>query len=412
MDEKHTFVTAQFAPTVLTTMIAPAAMGTFILAVDDVSGFYPGDDLALWIASDGPGGPLIKTEGSGGPFADLELIGYDDTTNILLLNRNLSADHGAGEFVSMLGPMQEGISAGEWATELRASTCDSAHFIAVAPDALGMLPGQMGASVLIVNGQEIQPVTAVGLPTGIASPLLNAYVAGTPVVTAMAGAGDSDGDCCDVDDVDTVANTVLLLPAVGGAASIVVEDGTDIAVGDWLQLAVDDNVQVASVVQGADTEATITFVAGQVLHYSYPPRLTAVVELTVVSQSATVLAYPLIDVVGGIDGLLPGEPIRIIDPSVPENIYSSTVLSTYDSPGDNNWIGLANLAPEVCEGTCEVSCFPIGSDVIAPTNTRTEDSIQINVTDTSGNNSLATDKDGDGQADFDELELWSGGLVK
>jgi len=404
MDEKHTFVTTEFAPTVTATLVAAAPRGSNILVVDDVAGFYPGDDLALFAGS-------VKTEGSGGPYSDLELDGYDDTTNILILNRTLSTDHAAGETVALLGPMQEGIDAGDWANKLQASTQDSAVYIAVAPDALGNLP-QSGTQ-LIVDGQEIVTVTSGNnLPIMISKPLLSAYVAGTPVASAMAGFGDSDGDCCDVDDVDTVGNTVLLLAAVGGATSIVVEDGTDIAAGDWLQLAVDDNVQVASVEAGAGTEATITFVDGHMLHYTYPARLTAVVELTVVSQSATLLAYPLIDVAYGIDNLLPGAAISILDSSVPENVYSATVLSTYDAPGDNNWIGLTNLAPEVCEGTCQVSNFGYWSDVIAPANTRTDDVIQINVSDTSGNNSLATDKDGDAQADFDELELWSGGVVK
>jgi hypothetical protein len=163
---------------------------------------------------------------------------------------------------------------------------------------------------------------------------------------------------------------------------------------------------------GNDTDATVNFAPGFSLRFSYPPRLTPVVEATVALQSVTLLSYPILDVAGQIDGLLPGASISILDSSVPENVYSATVLSTFDSPGDNNWIAVDRLAPVTCDATCEISCFPIGADVIAPTNTRDADEIQINVTDTSGNNSSATDKDGDGQADFDELELWSGGLVK
>ena len=60
---------------------------------------------------------------------------------------------------------------------------------------------------------------------------------------------------------------------------------------------------------------------------------------------------------------------------------------------------------------CEVKDFPYYS-VVSADSTRTEDSVQVIVSDTSGNTSAATDKDGDGQADFDELELWSGGQVK
>ncbi len=406
MDEKHTFVTTTFAPVVTATLVAPAAAGTNILVVDDVSGFYPGDDLALYLDAT----LSVKTEGSGGPSSDIELDGYDDTTNILILNRNLSSSHAAGEVVAMLGPMQAGVSS--WTNRLQQSTQQSAVFIAVAPDTLGNLPSS--GSYLIINETEIQPVSSTGLPVTMGGTLLAAYPAGTSANSAIAGFGDVDGACCDLDDVDPVATTVLLQDASGGDTSIVVEDGTDVAVGDWLMIGGDsrvDLVKVASVVAGGSTEATVTFVAGQALHWSYSGRLTPVVELTVVTVSTTLLAYPLIDVYYGIDDLLPGSSITIVDESEPTVVYSSTVLSTYDAAGDNNWIGLADLAPEVCEGVCSVNDFPYWS-AVSSDSTRTEDSIQLSVADTSGNSSLATDKDGDGQADFDELELWSGGSVK
>ncbi len=406
MDEKHIFVTAEFDPAVTTSLVAPASEGDIVLFVDSVAGFYPRDNIALYqdaLLS-------VKTEGSGGPFGTLSVVGYDQTLNVLILSRPLSADHAAGEVVAMLGPMQQGVS--EWERELQDSTQYTAQFIAVAPDALGNLPS--GGSLLIINEQEIQPVSSTGLPVTMGGTLLASYPAGTSARSAVPGFGDADGACCDVDDVDTVANTLLLLDAPGGSNSITVEDGTDIAVGDWLRVGADDYVKVASVTPGAAQEATITFEAGQTLHLSYAARVTAVLELTVVTDSITLLAYPLIELTDnpGIDDLLPGSSITILDPSVPENVYSTTALSTfYDAGGDNNWVGLEDLAPIVCEPACQVSNLPPGSDVLSDS-TRTEDSIQINVTDTSGNTSLATDKDGDGQADFDELELWSGGSVK
>ena len=400
MDEKHTFVTTQFQPAITATLAAPAAQGSNVLVVDSVEGFYPGDELALYT----DGSLAVKTEGSGGPYGGLALDGYDQTTNILILDRALSSNHAAGEVVALLGPMQRGVKAGQWKDTLDSSTQSSAKFIAVTPDILGKTPST--GSMLIVNGEEIVNVVSGGYWVEIDRPLHSAYVAGTRAWSAMPGFGD-EPDCLDVNDADLVVNTVLLMPAEGGAASITVEDGSDVVVGDWLKVGADDYVRVASVEPGTGTEATITFAVGQTLHQSYPARLTTVVQLTVVTTGSTMLAYPMIELDHDAVNLLPGKAIQVIDPSDPQNLYATTVLSVW---GD--WVGVADLAPVTCEPLCQVKDFPDSSPVIAPLNTRTEDSIQVNVTDTSGNTSLATDKDGDGQADFDELELWSGGMVK
>jgi hypothetical protein len=400
MDEKHTFVTTEFAPAVTATLAAPASQGDIVLFVDSVAGFYPGDNLALYLSST----LAVKTEGSGGPVGTLTLTGFDSTLNVLILNRPLGRDHAAGEVVAMLGPMQAGVKAGEWVNRLNQSTEATSVFIAVAPDALGNLP--QAGSLLIVNDAEVQPVSSTGLPVRMAGSLLSAYPGGTSLQSAIAGYGDANGACCDDDDADVVANTVLLADAAGGSASITVEDGTDIAAGDWLVVGTRDYVKVASVTPGAGSEATVTFVAGQSLHQNYSARLTTVVELTPVTSSVTLLAYPLVSLQYGIDDLLPGSSVTITDGIAPA--YTATALSAWN--GDNNWIGLSDLAPDRCSGSvCSVKNFASGSDV-GSNSTRTEDSIQVNVTDTSGNTSLATDKDGDGQADFDQLELWGGNV--
>jgi hypothetical protein len=168
---------------------------------------------------------------------------------------------------------------------------------------------------------------------------------------------------------------------------------------------------VETLVEG-EAQALVTLEGN--LRFSYPMRQATVVELTIVTDSVTLLAYPLIEVVDdpGIRNLLPGSSISIVDSTSPANVYSSTVLSAYyDAAGDNNWIGLDELAPVVCEPVCQLSNLPAGSTVTADS-PRTEDSVQVNVSDTSGNTSADTNKDGVAGADFDELELWTGGNVK
>jgi hypothetical protein len=384
-NNNNTFVEVEFSPTITATLVAPAPRGSFVLLVDSVDGFYPGDQLAVYRNG-------IKVQGTGGPGPDQELDGYA-RENILIISNPVSLDLEIGDEVALLGPMQEGVE--EWETQLRASTQNSAMYIAVAPDpTTGLLPGQSGPAVLVVGGQEVTPVTGVGLPTMIGRTLRNAYPAGTSAQSASE---------------TTEALTVLLEAAADGDTSIVVEDASMIAVGDWLRVGPSGNrdyVNVASI-----EDRTINFAEGQALRYSYAPRTTEIVGVVIETDSITLQAYPLIDVAGGIDNLLPGSPILITDGESP--VYATTVESTYDSPGDNNWIGLADLPPFCETGPCEggEKNFEIGSAVIA-TSTRTEDTIQINVTDTSGNTSQDTDKDNDGQADFDQLELWLGGMVK
>jgi hypothetical protein len=441
IDDESNFVTAQFIPTVVATLAEAASKGDNVLEVTvtdpeaiAVDGFYLGDALALYMDVTGDGAlnlvpsPLsgvdIKTEDG------LVLAGFDQSEGVLIIQGGLAMAHPAGTLVAMVGPMCEGFPS--WSGALARDTDATATYIAVAEDDMGNLPQDVGAGVLIIDGQ-LAVIGGMTDETNFAicsldRRLLSAYPAGTSIVAGKAGFGD-DPSCGDTCDDDTVSSTVLIGMAAAEATSIEVEDlgaspggERDIAVGDWLKITDlltqnEDYVQVASVTPNeGDNGGEVGFATG--LYYSYTGRLTTVVEVSAVLTTVTQLAYPMVDICGSIDGLLAGRAITIVDPSVPENLYPSRVLSTY-SDGSSNWVGLEDVAPIVCEQSCQFTNFEAADyctdppvSVVSVIVSRTEDSVQVTVSDTSGNPSTNTDTDGDGAANFDELELWNDGRVK
>lgn len=111
--------------------------------------------------------------------------------------------------------------------------------------------------------------------------------------------------------------------------------------------------------------------------------------------------------------MLPNSTITITDPAIPDNVYQATVLSTWDSSRpSSSFAGLSSLPPASCLGElCDMINFTAGcgdNSWIDNSSTRSADTVNVLVEDTSGNTSAQTDKDNLGGADFDDLDLWDG----
>ena len=359
------YILVDFQPTVTTTLTADAVAADMEISVTtaDMDNFARGD--------------LLNIDDTD----EERIVGFDVVAGTFTLNLGLTNDCDSGDVVYWSGPINAGYEDVS-GTLNDATDLNDLLLYVESTDNMGanqtMLTTPASGLVPDVNAVSGRLVVTTAPDSCLAS---GSTVSGYSV---RAAAGDILGD--DTTDTDTIAVTTMAA-ALANQAVIVVVDATDITAGNILILDFGGPGQQQLTVQ-AVAGFTVTLATNLT---TVVPGGTTVDERVDVSTTLAV-GYPLVNL-PILDGIKPNSNITFTNAAGDESDTAKVV----------GVVGNAVVIDDILKNSADVRyTFAIGADYTVDSS-RVPDALQINVLDRAGIATSATDTDGDGTADRDQI---------
>ncbi|MDY6854321.1 MAG: hypothetical protein SWO11_06380 [Thermodesulfobacteriota bacterium] len=365
------YILVDLTPTLTTTLAADAQLGDTVIEAASLTGFAIGDNVNVNSTDEGT------------------ITQFNSTSSTFTLSTGLDADAATGSAVYWSGPLQDGYSSVNGLLGPGTNVNDNNLYvnnllnIAAFDSTVTSPAGDDVTATSSIAG--INRITVTTAPTA-------AYASGTTIsgYSINAAAGDITG--ADAADTDTIANTTLAAPAPAAQPNITVDDGADIANGDSLVL---DYAGVRELVTVSDASAAPLIVLAANLANAYVGG-ESVDERTTFSKIAT-YGYPMITLPSA-TGIQPGSTITFDDTTETD---SAVVTAAFNSVAGILPNGVVINDILVDSGSARYTF--VGGSTFANDSSRVTDALQVNLLDRSSIDSSATDADGDGIADFDQI---------
>ena len=368
----RSFILVDLQPTVTTTLTAAADAGDTEISVTpaDMGNFAIRDLLNIDDTDEG------------------RIVGFD-VAGTFTLNAGLTDDYDSGDAVYWRGPIQAGYDDVNGALNAATNTNDL-RLRVESTDNMG-------------TNETVLTTPASGLVTGMApaadmltvTTAPDSYLASGSTVSGYSvrtAAGDLPVPGGDTADTDTIAFSWMNAAALINQPVIVVADATDIAVDEILILdfggANQQQVTVKTVVPTVAPAATVTFIAN--LTNALPAGTT--VDQRVDVSTTLAVGYPLINLPGGgLTGIKPNSEITF---SNDDESDTATVVGVFEN---------AVVINDILEDSAGARYTFVGGNDYTVDSSRNPDALQINVLDRAEIATSATDTDGDGTADRDQI---------
>ena len=365
------YILVDLTPTLTTTLAADALLGDTVIEVASLTGFAIGDSVNV----------NGNDEGT--------VTQFNSTSSTLTLTSGLDADAATGASVYWYGDMQNGYADVSGLLGAASNVNDNNIYvnnllnIAVGDSTVTSPAG--GDVTATSSASGINRITVTTAPTA-------AYASGTAIsgYSINTAAGDTGG--ADAADADTIANTTLAAAAAAAQPNITVTDGADIANGDSLVL---DYAGVREVVVVSDASAAPLIVLAANLANAYAGG-ESVDERTTFSKTAT-YGYPMITLPSA-TGIQPGSTITFDDTTETDSAVVTQAFGAVAAILPN---GVVINDILVDSGSARYTF--VGGSTYTNNSSRVPDALQVNLIDRSSIESSATDADGDGIADFDQI---------
>ena len=354
-------IMVDLAPAITTTLAADAAMNDTVIAVASQSNFALGDRLSI---------------GDG----YYTLVAF--TSNGFTLNTGLAAAASSGDTVACANTMDGGYASVDGTLSNATNVLDSYLILA---DVTGITAG---ASV--ITAPDLGAVTYVDSTTGTIG------VATAP--TAALAAGDTISGY-EVPVAGTGVATAAAPDAIAGTNTIVVNDNTPFAVGDLIAFYVGTTPAIQFIEVTSVNADGITLLVDGVLNADLPAgNEVFIIDPATIFTTTLAAGYPNV-LLPSAYKIKPGSTITFTDGV---ETSSATVTEAYITGGIFGYSNVVVLDDVLVDSTNAPYAFAAGS-TFTNDSTRQPDSLQVNLMDRSGNDSNATDADGDAVADFDQI---------
>jgi hypothetical protein len=364
------YILVDLTPTLTTTLAADALLGDSVIEVASLVGFAIGDSVNV----------NGNDEGT--------ITQFNSTSSTFILTSSLDDDAATGALVYWYGDMQNGYADVSGLLGPPSSANDNNIYVSnLLNIAVGdsTVTSPAGGDVTgTLNSAGISRITVTTAPTA-------AYASGTTIsgYSINTAAGDLGGN--DTADPDEIANTALAAPAAAAQPNITVNFTDDIQAGDTLVLDYAGIRELVTVLSVATPIVTLT--ANLANAYGFP---AAVQERVSFSKTAT-YGYPMITLPSA-TGIQPGTTITFASNTETDSAVVTGAFAAVAAVLPNGVV-----INDILVDSGSVRYTFVGGSTFTNDSSRVPDALQVNLLDRSNNDSSATDADGDGIADFDQI---------